>query len=239
MKGNFRPVEKSSLADNLAERLVQMIRTGAYQQGDRLPAIMEMARRFGVGHPTLREALRKLEMIGIVEIKHGSGVYVGKGQDALLVSNPVYYGVISKKLMLDLIEARMSIENKTVALAALEADEAHLERMSELLAKAGSNLDNDAVLNAANMAFHREIAAASGNAVLAQLLEVLTNLFHSEQRMIIDIYGSREKDHTEHLGIFDALRRRDAALAQARMEAHLTGVRDVLLRWDPDETPLS
>jgi GntR family transcriptional repressor for pyruvate dehydrogenase complex len=239
MNADFKPIEKSSLADDLAERLVRLIRKGVYQPGDRLPAIMEMARSFGVGHPTLREALKKLEMMGVVEIKHGSGVYVGKGQDVLLVSNPVYGGLVSKKLLLDLVGARIPIEVKAITLAASAATEEHLAKMAELLAKSEENLDNDVVLSVTNMAFHREIAVASGNTVLAQLQEVLTNLFLREQRMILGIYGSREKDHQEHLGLLDALRRRDAALAQERMEAHLEGVQAVLLRWDPEQTPLT
>lgn len=216
-----------------------MIRSGAYQPGDRLPAIMEMARSFGVGHPTLREALKKLEVIGVVEIKHGSGVYIKRGRDVLLVSNPVFGGAVSKKLLLDLIEARMPIEVKAIGLAASHATATHLERMATLLATAEENLDNDPVLSPTNMAFHREIAAASGNTVLAQLLEVLINLFQAEHRMILDIYGAREKDHEEHLEILDALRRRDASLARERMQTHLEGVREVLLRWDPERTPLS
>lgn len=239
MNADFKPIEKSSLADDLAERLVRLIRKGVYQPGDRLPAIMEMARSFGVGHPILREALKKLEMMGVVEIKHGSGVYVGKGQDVLLVSNPVYGGLVSKKLLLDLVGARIPIEVKAITLAASAATEEHLAKMAELLAKSEENLDNDVVLSVTNMAFHREIAVASGNTVLAQLQEVLTNLFLREQRMILGIYGSREKDHQEHLGLLDALRRRDAALAQERMEAHLEGVQAVLLRWDPEQTPLT
>lgn len=239
MKADFAPLEKSSLADKLAERLVKLIRNGSYQPGDRLPAISEMARSFGVGHPTLREALRKLEIMEIVEIKHGSGVYIGKGQDMLLVSNPVYSGDISRKLLLDLIDARKPIELKAVSLAATEATEAHLTRMAELLAEARENLYNDAVLSTINMAFHREIAVASGNSVLVQLQEVLTKLFRREQRVILGIYGSREKDHQQHTGILDALRQHDAALAQERMDAHLEGVRTVLLRWDPEQTPIS
>lgn len=239
MKADFGPVEKSSLADDLAERLVQMIRTGAYQPGDRLPAIMDMARSFGVGHPTVREALKKLEIMQVVEIKHGSGVYVGTGQKKLLVSNPVFGGVISKKLLLDLVEARMPIEITAARLAATEATETHLEKMGRLLEEAEEHIDNDKMLSVTNMAFHREIAVASGNTVLAQLQDVLTKLFQQEQRLILGIYGSRQKDHQEHLGILDALRERHAARAQQQMEAHLEGVRAVLIRWDPEQTPIS
>lgn len=238
MKDEFGVVERSNLADELASRILHTIRTRKYKPGDRLPAIMEMARSFGVGHPAVREALKKLEIIGAVEIKHGSGVYVKKGQDVLVLSNPIFSGVVSKDLLLDLIDARIPIEVRSVALASTNATEDHLKRMQELLDEAEQNIEDDAALSRANMAFHQEIAEASGNAVLAQLQEVLTNLFQREQRMILSIYGSREIDHKEHLNILDALRRRNAPLAQARMQAHLEGVRDVLLRWDPGEETL-
>lgn len=239
MSINFGPVEKTNLADDLAERIVEMIRSGAYQPGDRLPAIMAMARSFGVGHPTVREALKKLEVIGVVDIKHGAGVYVGKSQDALIVSNPIFGGVASKKILLDLIEARIPIEVTSAGLAAVNATEAHLEEMARLLHNAEENLDNDAVLSKSNLAFHHEIAVASGNTVLTQLLEVLINLFTNEHRMILDIYSYREQDHREHMGILHALRARDAHLAQELMRTHLEGVREVLLRWNPERNPLS
>ena len=76
MKNAFEPVLRQSLADRLARRIRGLIQNGDYKEGDRLPPIMEMARRFGVGHPTIREALKKLETMGVVEIRHGSGVYV-------------------------------------------------------------------------------------------------------------------------------------------------------------------
>ena len=234
----MRPVEKSNLADGLADRIVQLIRSGVYGPGDRLPAIMEMARSFGVGHPTLREALKKLEIVGVVEIKHGSGVYVGRGQDVLLVSNPVFGGAVSKKLLLDLIDARIQIEVKSASLAAVNASEDQLDSMEALLIRARENMHDASLLSETNMSFHREIAAASGNVVLAQLQEVLTNLFQREQRMILDIYGSREADHAGHLDILNALRSRDPELAQERMRSHLEGVGKALLRWDPKRDPI-
>lgn len=239
MSIGFAPVEKSRLTDDLAERILQLIRGGIYKPGDRLPAIMDMARSFGVGHPSVREALKKLESMGVVEIKHGSGVYVGKGQDSLLVSNPMFAGVASKKLLLDLIEARIPIEAQSARLAAVHATDQNLERMEQLLNEAKENLDDAAVLSATNMQFHREIAVASSNIVLAQLQEVVTNLFQREQRLILDIYASREKDHEEHLEILEALSGRDPEGAEARMKEHLQGVREALLQWDPEVDPVS
>jgi GntR family transcriptional repressor for pyruvate dehydrogenase complex len=239
MKFDNEPVKRPNLSDSLVERLMKMIRSESYQPGDRLPPIVEMTQRFGVGHPTLREALRKLEAIGVVEIKHGSGVYIKRDQDMLLVSNPMFGGQFSKKLMLDLLDARMLIEVKTAAMAAVLATKEHLERMTELMDKAGQHLDNDTVLSPTNQAFHCVIADASGNTVLAQLLDVLMNLFKDEHRMILNIYGERAKDHQEHRSILEAIRCKDAALAGERMKVHLDGVREVLQRWDPKRTPVS
>ncbi len=238
MNVDMRPIEKTNLADDIADRIVELIRSGIYQPGDRLPAIMEMARNFGVGHPTLREALKKLEILGVVEIKHGSGVYVGNGQDILLVTNPVFGGVVTRKLLLDLVEARIPIEVKAASLAASNATDEQLESMAQLLVDAKDHMDDAAILSETNMRFHREIAVASGNAVLVQLQEVLTNLFQHEQRMILDIYGSRDEDHRGHVGILDALRSHDPGKAQQRMQAHLEGVSAVLLRWDPEKDPI-
>ena len=229
---DFEPVSKSKLADELAERLVGLIRSGTYKAGDRLPPIADMARSFGVGHPSLREALKKLEGVGIVKMKHGSGVYVGDGHNALLLSNPMFIGVATQKLLADLITARIPIETTAAGLAALEASDEHLAEMERMLDHAGRHLNDDAILNAANMGFHRQIAAASGNAVLAQLLEVLTDHFQNEQRMILDIHGSRESDHREHRAILTALKNRDAELAETRMQEHLNGVLAAVLRWD-------
>ena len=235
---DFAAITKATLADDLAQRVNSMIQSGSYEPGDRLPTINEMARGFGVGHTTLREALRKLEALGVITIRHGSGVYVEKNYDTLLMTNPVYLGTVSKKLMLDLIDARVPIEVRSAVLAAEHRTAEHISRMETLLANAGEQLHNDAVLTRTNMSFHRQVAVASKNAVLTQMLEVLANLFDKEQRTILNIHGHRERDHEEHLGILEALRKRDAQEAERLMRLHLEGVRTALLKWDPEEHPL-
>lgn len=239
MSADFGPIAKSTLADKIAKRVAQMIRNGSYAAGDRLPSINDMASRFGVGHPTLREALKKLETLGLVTVRHGSGVYVQSDQDLLLMSNPVYLGDVSKKMLLDLIEARIPIEVKAVVQAAHNVTDEQIARMEALLNEAAEHIDDDSRLTEANMGFHREIASASGNVVLAQLLKVLSNLFEREQRTILDIYGSRDEDHAEHLGILDALRARDEAVAEQRMREHLEGVRETIQQWNPEQSPVA
>lgn len=234
---SLAPIRRQTLADDLAQRIKDMIDAETYAPGDRLPTIAEMSQDFGVGHPTLREALKKLETLGAVVVKHGSGVYVGARPNPLFVSNPVLAGAPSKKTLLDLVEARLPLELETTALAARRATDDDLALLAALLERAESHLNDGDVLNMTNMSFHTAIAQASGNGVMYQLLDALANLFLDEQRAIMDIFGSRERDHAEHLSILEALRSHDEAEAVARMRAHLGGVRAVLLQWDEDALP--
>jgi GntR family transcriptional repressor for pyruvate dehydrogenase complex len=236
---SLSPILRQSLPDDVAQRIRQLIQARPYQAGDRLPPISAMARDFGVGAPTLREALKKLETVGVVDIRHGSGVYVGQMADSLVISNPIYDGGVSKKLLVDLIEARIPIETTSVRLAAVNATDADFASMRALLGHAGEHLDDAGVLNQTNLAFHRAIAAASGNEVIRQLLEVLSNVFRHEQRVILDIHGGRAQDHQEHVAILDSLVQRDVSLASRLMHAHLEGVRERLLLWDPSKTPIA
>jgi GntR family transcriptional repressor for pyruvate dehydrogenase complex len=239
MQQTFQPVSRQSLSDDIAQRISQMIRGGEYRPGARLPAISQMARQFGVGGPTLREALKKLETVGLVDIRHGSGVYVGSAPGSLLISHPILATTASKKILVDLIEARIPIELQTVALAARHATAEHLAEMENLLAIAGESFDDSTLLNRVNLSFHRQIALASGNVVMHQILEVLSTLFRQEQRLILDIHGRREDDHAEHLEILAAVRAHDEELATIRMQQHLERVRDMLRRWDPKTTPVT
>ena len=194
---------------------------------------------FGVGHPTVREALTKLETIGAVEIRHGSGVYVTRRDELLVIASPEYGGAVTKKLLVDLIRARAPLEVQSVTEAACITTDEQLGEMRRLLGQAGKRLEDDERLNAINMGFHHQIALASGNTVVLQLLNVLQELFTEEQRIILRVFGiSRERDHREHLGILEALEQHDRALAVERMRAHLKGVEEALLKWDPELHPV-
>ena len=238
MKHSFEPVVKQNLPDKLARQIRGTIQSGNYRRGDRLPPIVEMAKRFEVGQPSIREALKKLEAMGVVQIRHGSGVFVSRSEEVLVLASPDYAGTVTKKLLLDLIRARIPIEIQSVADCVKNATPEQLRELKRILTNAGQHLADDEVLNSVNMEFHGKIAEASGNSVTAQLLAVLHELFTDEQRLILGIFGSREADHNDHLQILKALERRDEALAVERMRSHLESVHASIQRWDPEHHPV-
>ena len=241
MRDAFGPVLKQSLSDKLAQRIRGMIQKGDYQQGDRLPPIMEMARRFGVGHPTIREALKKLETMGIVEIRHGSGVYVTRSEEVLVLASPDYSGTVTKKLLLDLHSRSRAARDCSPSPKRARTRRSRISsRCAGCSRTAGHNLGNDAVLNEVNMGFHRQIALASGNTVLAQLLDVLHDLFTDEQRLILGIFGSRERDHQRAPGDpRGAGAPRRSGSASSACGSTCSGVQDAILRWNPEDHPVA
>lgn len=238
MKHSFEPVIKQSLPDKLARQIRGTIQSGNYRRGDRLPPIVEMAKRFEVGQPSIREALKKLEAMGVVQIRHGSGVFVTRSEEVLVLASPDYAGTVTKKLLLDLIRARIPIEIQSVADCVKNATPEQVLELKRILASAGKHLDDDEVLNSVNMDFHGKIAEASGNSVTAQLLAVLHEIFTDEQRLILGIFGSREDDHKDHAQILKAIEDRDEALAVERMRSHLESVHAAIQRWDPEDHPV-
>lgn len=220
---------RATASDELTREVLDLIKTQELVPGDRLPGVAMLAEQFGVAPPTIREALRRLQALGFIDMRHGSGVYVRRLGERVIVSNP-YSGQLEAATMLDLIDARLVIEPHLACLAVGRANEKSIREIEVILDKAERTLeggDEDA-LNSLNLGFHRSIAHLSGNVVLAQTMDSLLDLYSAEQIVIQRIYDDREQDHREHAEILAAIRDRRADLATTRMQSHLAGVRDVL-----------
>jgi GntR family transcriptional repressor for pyruvate dehydrogenase complex len=195
--------------------------------GDRLPSVRELAERFSVATPTMREALRLLEMSGNLDIRHGSGIYLRRPESRLMMTNP-YAAELDGGTILNLLQARLLIEPPVAELSALHGTAKHIESLAGILAEAEAHLSGqdsaDAVLNIVNMRFHRAIAEGAGNTVLADVVFTLTEMHIKEQMAVLDLYNNRRRDHEQHRLVLEALTRRDAAEARRLMHEHLTDV---------------
>ena len=162
----MKPIIKTTLADNLAQELINYIEKQGYSAGQKLPSTAAIAKNFGVGLPTLREALKKLDAMGSVEVKHGSGIYVGEHVNSLFLMNPMFSkSPSSKKQLLDLIDARIQFEVAAASLAARNATKRQLEKMQAMLDEAYDNLENNNALTQVNMGFHTEISVEDDHMV--------------------------------------------------------------------------
>ena len=224
-------ITRPSLTDTVADRILRLVRSAQFVDGDQLPPIAEMVQMFGVSPQTVRSALEKLKLVGVVDVRHGGGVYVSGSRNPLVVPNTAFAGNATKDLLLDLVEARESIEVLAVELAAVHASERSLDQLAGCLSEEVASPDDDA-FGRADVEFHSAIAEASGNAVLLDLQRSLMTLFQQEQRLIHQLFGRRERDHAEHVALLEAIRRREPTLAAARMRLHLAGLRQAIEQWD-------
>lgn len=222
------PVTRMGLCESVAERVLELISRDQLRPGDRLPPLKELAMRFGVATPTMREALRRLEATGVIDIRHGSGIYVRNGYQRMMIANPSF-GKLEARTILDLLDARLLIEPELAELTTKTADDVTIARIGSILDEAEKYLTgNDRMLHKVNMSFHLAIAQCSGNIVLAHIMESLIDLYSHEQLVILALYNARTQDHQEHRAIFDAIRSRDPQRARVSMEQHLKGVKAIV-----------
>ena len=219
---------RPSGSDLLTEQILDLIERDGLQPGDRLPTVQALATRFAVAAPTMREALRRLQAVGVVEMRHGSGVYVRHAGRRVVLPNP-YPGRLKIETILDLLDARLLIEPHLAGCAA-SAEDAAIAELAQLVTEAGQLLEGreDARLSAVNLNFHRGVARCAGNSVLAQVIDTLLDLYGPEQMEILRLYADRVHDHEEHRSILEAIQAHDPALASERMQRHLEGVRTVV-----------
>lgn len=188
--------------------------------GGRLPSIRKLAERFQVAIPTLREVLRRLQATGIIDIRHGSGIYVRKGHLRMMLVNPTLRA-LDPHMTVALLDARLLVEPQLAELAARIVNEDEGVTLQKILAEAEQYLvGSDRMLHRVNMSFHLAIARCTGNAVLAQIMESLIELYSFRQFAVISLFNARFQDHEEHKAIFDAVRDRDPACALLDGAAH-------------------
>lgn len=222
----------------VADQLIGLIRDGVYKVGEKLPAERDLADTFGISRPSVREAMIALEILGVVEIRERSGIYVLEaattqskdGVQALSGREDLNVGAF------ELVEARILIEGETAGLAAPLAKQQDLDTLRGLIDVMRTS---DAVrCEEADRAFHIHIASMTDNGALIDAIEHLWNLRTqsplASQIMTRAQGGGREARVAEHEAILKALGSRDASTARRAMREHLESVREYLL--DATET---
>lgn len=221
-------VESRRLYRQIADQIESLIASGEFAAGDRLPPERDLAAKLGVSRATVREAMIALELAGLVDIRIGSGIYVTATRKSETAKDDPGPGPF------ELMDARRAIEAGTAALAASNATAEEIEAIADALAAMRREPAETPDSWEADRLFHLNLARATHNALLARTVLELWDWRNGPMwtRMRATLYLGKVHDRwiLDHEKILDALRRRDPAAAAAAMEAHLAGVKDVLLK---------
>lgn len=217
-----------TLLAQLSQQVLDLIAVEGMVPGDRLPSVNELAKRYSVTPPTIREALRSLQAVGIVDIRHGAGTFVRATGHRLLLSNPHHTGLDAQTLV-DLLDARVQIEPYLAGLAAERRTEKELEELGDVLATAEHQLASPDELHFwAGMEFHRKVALASRQTVLGQAVDSLLDLYSREQQLIHRFHVKLENDFQEHQSVLVAIRDQSVERATTAMRSHIEEVSSVV-----------
>ena len=232
-----------SQTDVVVQGIKQMIVDGTLKPGDRLPIEKALGEALGVSRGPLREGVRALSIMGVVETRQGDGTYVTALDPSLLLA-PMGF-VVDLQIHSGahhLHAVRRMLETEAAALAARRITPETLQAAKAALAGAEAELtadepDHEALIDN-DIAFHRLIAEASGNPVLEALIEALSGrTVRGRLWRSISQTGADEATHAEHRAILAALEDHDPERARARMAAHLFAVEDYLRDRPPADTP--
>ena len=221
------------MADNvklyrrIADSVADAIESGQYKLGDRLPTERELAEQFGVSRPTLREAMIALEMLGMIEARHGLGIYVTSNARPAAPTNELDFEIGA----FELIEARRLFEGEAAALAATAITDDQIRELESLIERMAR--EEEIQGEDADREFHMVIARASGNGAIIATIE---NLWDWRDRSALArniLTRARgmglEPRIVEHRRVFEALKAHDPAAARQAMRDHLERVIDHLL----------
>src|SRR6185503_12346371 len=222
--GSFRlvrPMKNGLMAEQVVIQVREMIRQGSLKPGDRLPPERELAKRLGISRASLRHGLRALTAIGVLTSRHGSGTYIAEGPPAL-DSEPLRMLADLHRFTPDeMFEARKLLEVGIAGLAAQHAQPEHLATMAEEISEMYATLDDPQQYLVHDIRFHRAVGAASGNQILAALMNMVSTAMYERRRATVERATDLKESVEFHRRIYRLIRARKAEGARAAMSEHL------------------
>ncbi len=223
-------VPQNSAVSEVATRLLRYFTSGDIEPGTRLPPERQLAASLGVGRSAVREALAALDMLGVVNIRPGSGTYL-RGSASELLPQTLSWGLmLGEQRTRELIELRHGLEVQAARLMAERATDEQIGLLAACLAGMYDNQDNLQQFVEADRNFHLEIGGAAGNVVLRDLLQNVRSLLRVWTERILRDEVLAGITYEEHAAVFRAIRDRDPAAAGEAMAAHMDSAGARLLR---------
>ncbi|WP_286307606.1 FadR/GntR family transcriptional regulator [Agromyces mangrovi Wang et al. 2018] len=205
----------------VAERLLELFTSGSIAAGTRLPPERQLAATLEVGRSAVREALAALEILGIVDVRPGSGTYL-RGTASELLPQTLSWGMlIGEHRTSELLEVRSGLEIYVARLAAERLTDDELARLSAHLDEMAEAADDLHAFVAADLAFHQDLARAADNGVLLDLLQIVRSLLRVWVDRAVQDPSHAATALAEHRAVYDALAARDADRAASAMAAHM------------------
>ncbi|MBV8051928.1 MAG: FadR family transcriptional regulator [Acidobacteriaceae bacterium] len=220
--------DRTKVFEAVADQIQQWILEDL-KPGDVLPAERELVRMFGVSRSSVRDAIRKLELLGLVEPRQGSRTVVCE-PSAEAISAPLTNVLLRKrKVIAELLDFRKMLEPPLARRAAQHVSPKQIGHMEEILDRQESKVDSATISIAEDSEFHYCIARAAENSIVLKVLDVLMDLLRKTRERSLQTEGRQQKSLAGHRRILAALKQGDAKAAEAAMRQHLSEIEKLVL----------
>jgi len=226
---SYGEMERDSLSEKIANRLLTLIKQKQLRPGDRLPPERDLAQMMKVSRPSLREALRALKLMNIIENQQGSGNYITTLEPEQLVEHLDIVFALDDSTYQDLFQARRILETSIAEMAALHITDDELEKMEASIATANQIIDDPDAFLEADMELHDLILKAARNRILPVFMQSINKIGVLSRRKTGDDPEVRRQTVKDHRAIVKALKTRDPEKARQAMMAHLNHVEKKLM----------
>ncbi len=235
---DLTPIRTKRLYEEIVEQIRLLIADGKLKPGDKLLAERELADRFQVSRASVREAIRTLEMLGVIDIRPGEGTYIRETETDDIIRPLAMFMAVERSSVIDMFEMRRIFETATASLAAQRATEQEILEIEATLEnmKAHLNLQDPEKGEGFDAAFHFAIAEATHNTLLSKLFKTISEDFSkansaARRRLYLDNVKNPQRIIDQHSAILKAIRARSPKGASEAMRVHLKFAEGELRKW--------
>lgn len=232
----FKPIATRKIYQYILEQFVGLVSTGALKPGDKIPSERELAESFQVSRPSVREALRVLEIIGLIDIQPGGGAYLKEMELGPFISVVAPLLFSRERFDLELLEFRELIENRAVELIPMPVPQQALEPMERAIGsmERALQLQDPEAGALADIEFHRSLLLASDSFILQKVLELVVSLFEHAIRggraVVLEKHEDAQQLLQDHRDIYRALAQADHETAKRLLAQHFRMIRGLYER---------
>ena len=233
---HIEPIKKTRIPEEIADRIRRLIVDGAFPAGRALPSERVLARRFGVSRGSVRDAFRMLEILGLLEMRHGQGTVPRELSVDRLVTPLAAVLTSRPDLQGELMDMRRMFEPAVARAAALRGTDADVAALESVLNAQRRKLKTGQSTLVEDTAFHAALSRATRNRVIVHIMETLNNLLVESRKLSLRQKGRPERSLQGHEAIVKAVQGRDPDAAARAMREHIDRIAE-LLEQAPGKTP--
>ena len=221
VESKIKRVTKISISEEIAKQIMELISRGELKPGDHLPSERELCKDFGASRSSLREALRCLSIVGVLNARVGEGTSVAEDGEKFLRKIIEWRLITEQHDIENLLEVRMALEGVSAANTARQATSEQIENIRKLITRMQSAINDEKIFAALDLEFHVALAEASGNTLVSDLIALVRDRLLKALHKVLVVPHALPAAFKEHSAIFEAIEKRDAEGARAAMQAHL------------------